>query len=625
MSSDPAAAAKVAAAQALHEPTRTSDYPAAADPASLSTPATRDATINSEPPRSLSRPLPRLEPEATPERIGRYAIRRQLGQGGFGRVFLAWDESLCREVALKLPHVECVAAPGQQELFLAEARMAARLRHPGVVVVHDVGIDESFGGYVVYEYVPGPTLRDRVTGQPWPADKAVDIVLALARALHAAHQQGLVHRDLKPGNILLDAADHPRIADFGLAVDDQSQRGLRGEVAGTLAYMSPEQIRGETHHLDGRTDLWSLGVILYELLAGKRPFGGSQAELSDEILARDPRPLRQINERVSRRLEAICLRCLAKSVGQRYASALDLIEDLEALQREPSGSSRAGTLLPSELPAASQRESPSSNSSRAAAEPASAPGAASPWPWIGGGIAALLLALAGAWGTGAFSSGTPSPTPPTPGPPRPLEADVWHSLLDERPRPLVWEEHQPASRWTNDKDELFISSHYPAMFELHKTDERDYQIRVTLQQTPWVGRLGIFLGHQDDAQDPTIVRYEVLALEPINTRDNAQFGIVRKIVVQERGEFQRIRDARDLAMARVNQPGPGPHHLACEVRGGRLAAVSFDGQPCRDLVNLPPELAAEGLECRGRLGVYLSQSSGVFRQPMFRFTREKAP
>jgi hypothetical protein len=121
------------------------------------------------------------------------------------------------------------------------------------------------------------------------------------------------------------------------------------------------------------------------------------------------------------------------------------------------------------------------------------------------------------------------------------------------------------------------------------------------------------------------VRYEVLALEPINPRDNAQFGIVRKIVVQERGEFQRIRDARDLAMARVNQPGPGPHHLACEVRGGRLAAVSFDGQPCRDLVNLPPELAAEGLECRGRLGVYLSQSSGVFRQPMFRFTREKAP
>ncbi|MCI0359526.1 MAG: serine/threonine protein kinase [Planctomycetaceae bacterium] len=202
----------------------------------------------------------------------RFEIRRVLGSGGFGAVDLAWDNVLQREVALKRPLARL--GPRQQQLFLDEARLAARIRHPGIIVVHDVEVDGDGQPFIVYEYHPGGSLRERLRGAAWTLPAALALMLELAEALAEAHRNGLTHRDLKPGNILFDRTDHAQIADFGLAVDEASQRDLSGEITGTYRYMAPEQFRGEVDRFDGRTDLWALGVIFFELLTGRHPFQG---------------------------------------------------------------------------------------------------------------------------------------------------------------------------------------------------------------------------------------------------------------------------------------------------------------------------------------------------------------
>jgi serine/threonine protein kinase len=179
------------------------------------------------------------------------------------------------------------------------------------------------------EYLEGSSLQERIKRGPVPRDEAVALVIRVAEAVQHAHEQGFVHRDLKPSNILFNREGKPCVADFGLAVHESTQRKLTGEYSGTLPYMSPEQVRGETHHLDGRSDIWSIGVIFYELLAGRRPFNGETGdELRDEILNREPKPLRQVDASIPAELERVCLKCLAKPVTSRYNSASELADDL---------------------------------------------------------------------------------------------------------------------------------------------------------------------------------------------------------------------------------------------------------------------------------------------------------
>jgi hypothetical protein len=292
---------------------------------SVTTVTPSEATLRDVPPDATSPPPVVGDPNLW---LGRYQVIRQLGKGSFGQVFLAKDPRLDRQVVIKMPLGPSGAASDVRQELLREARLAATLRHPGLVTVYDVVFEDDRCA-IIMEYVAGGTLGERIASGTTPRLTLLEWIASVAEAVHAAHTAGLVHRDIKPANILLDELNQPKVADFGLALSERQLKREAWKVTGTPAYMAPEQVRGENHRLDGRADIWSLGVILYEALTRRHPFtGDSLEELFSQIEFREPKPPRQVVDSVDSELERICLKCLSKPVTARYTTARDLADDL---------------------------------------------------------------------------------------------------------------------------------------------------------------------------------------------------------------------------------------------------------------------------------------------------------
>ncbi|NJD32751.1 MAG: cyclic nucleotide-binding domain-containing protein [Gammaproteobacteria bacterium] len=281
---------------------------------------------------------PMLAPPAlAPERIGKYYVIHEVGRGSTGTVYLSHDPFYGRDVAIKFYHAtntDDAESRNARRMFLGEAHMVGKLQHPNIVPIYDAG-EEDGRRYVVTEHVHGARTLSAYTrpGSLLPIDQVVNIVYKCAKALHYAHSRGVVHRDIKPSNILLTQDGDVRIVDFGIALVSDSDISRLEGVAGSPAYMSPEQVQG--HDLDSRSDIYSLGAVMYEMLCGHRPFrAGALGKLLRQVVQATPEPLRQVRPEIPEELEAVVHRALEKEPGKRYRNGAEFAADLTRVHQQ---------------------------------------------------------------------------------------------------------------------------------------------------------------------------------------------------------------------------------------------------------------------------------------------------
>ncbi len=290
---------------------------------------------------SLSRPTEII----LPARLGDYELLEEVGRGGMGVVYRAYQVSLGREVAIKMIQTNRSGSCEEMKRFFVEAESTARLSHPHIVPVFEVG-ELQGRPFFSMQFVRGQTLLNRISQSPIPQRRAVEIIAPICRAIAYAHRQGIVHRDIKPSNILLDEQGTPKLTDFGLAkLIDSEQEALTktGAILGTPTYMSPEQATAQERAIGPASDVYSIGSVLYHALTGRPPLvANSPIELAMKIIEQDPPPPRLLEPRLDRDLEMIVVRCLQKPPDLRYRSADELADDLDAFLRDEPISARSG-------------------------------------------------------------------------------------------------------------------------------------------------------------------------------------------------------------------------------------------------------------------------------------------
>ena len=535
----------------------------------------------------------------------RYPFRKVLGQGGFGLVYEAWDELLHRQVAIKVARRECFDDSKGQQQFLDEARAAAKLNHPHIVKVYDCGTDSDGNPFVVFEFIDGESLAERIKRHPLNQDEIFSVMISVAEAMQAAHKIGLIHRDLKPANILLDHNGKPYVTDFGLAVDEHSQREQAGVIAGSWPYMSPEQYRGETQYFDGRTDIWSLGVILYELMAKRRPFSGRNvAEIRDEVLNREPKPLRQIDDSISTQLEQICLRCLAKPISERYPSSSDVASALRSSAR--STDSFTWVRLQWSIAVAVtfvlliayglyRQQIPSQKDSRT--------------------HSLVFTNDDGINPTDAPPIQESSQLEPSFSATIPLRGKWFSPLkLKRPPEILVWPQDMRNSRWEHRsaEDELWVQCESMALFKLMDVSDTEYKFQLDLFQSPWVGEIGLFFGgHPTEANGTRRRQIQLIKLVREADRMNSLFFVHRILLTFN--EQHKLQSSRILCVSTLPKLLPREQSLRIRVQQNQLTHVEWNDNELHELISDDINSYLMPLDATGDLGIYIAGASAVFR------------
>lgn len=531
-----------------------------------------------------------VEKASPPTAVGRYQIRGLLGEGGFGKVYLAYDPDLDRSVAIKMSHNVVSDHNEVAQRLLNEARRAANLHHGNIVGIHDFGRADNGQVFFVMECIEGESLRRLMSYGRIPRRQVYIWLQQIADGVHFAHKKGLVHCDLKPENILIDNAGVARVADFGLAVHEVEQRSRTAAIAGTPAYMSPEQARGEIARIDGRADVWGLGAIMYEMLTGRRPFSGSREEILADVVYREPKPLRQIDDTIPRRVEEICLKCLTKSLDQRYSTAFDFANDLRAFV-----------------------------ASQAVAE------VARPAPvwrlrsWLGTAmvcIAALALLLS-AWPT-LFSHSVPVVAEQAPAARASFALYRWEPLLRDPPRLFYWPEPAPVnSRYDFDPEReiLWVESPDFRLLELGRTESSNFTLQVGFSKTVWVGTFGVYWGVQEaKGHDGVVVkRLHTLYLQCDESKYAPGTVLIRYNKLELVPHASGVSDTNSVLIASARFPRPASkseHILEVEVQAGKPCKIKWNGLPIEELCSQIERKQVEGFPSAGEFGI-LNRSGGV--------------
>lgn len=515
---------------------------------------------------------------------GRFTVQKAIGRGGFGTVYLAHDEALDREVAIKVPHEKLRSDPQLSSQCLKEARLAAKLRHPSIVTIFDISEEKGCIAHIVQEYVQGATLYELISKQRFSVKQTILTIMKVAEAVAFAHSRGVYHRDLKPANLMIDESGGIRVLDFGLAVDEEMQRTSHGQIAGTLAYMSPEQIEGRTHHLDGRTDIWSLGVIFYELLTGRRPFRGNANEITDQVTKREAPPPRQFIPSIPKSVEACCLKCLSKSVSNRYATALDLLEDLkeiienETLLEELPNGPLPGTPRPDSKRSAKEFTQSRSNPFRSYFPTGS-------WIWVGiVAIVGILIAYQFAptilaklrGGQGEKKARTFDPLPP--GVKQPWEMEPKHEqkiLQESEFIELIAPQrdlNQPEKKATGLSICASAHEHAGVFAEIVGVPNYGLVVGVTPTQR-WQGKLSVLIGMKKSNKSDNV--WLGNAVEIYQETDEA-WCIRYKFLVIENGVIRHESPLSDVY--KLQKDPTFSEEIEIQIADNRLYSVKFAGK-----------------------------------------------
>lgn len=498
-----------------------------------------------------------VEFETLPAKIDRYLVVRELGTGGFAHVFLGKDNERNRLVAIKIPRPDRLPSRESRDAFLNEARAVALMEHPGIAPLYDYRELDDGRCLVVMKFIEGASLKEVMKSRRIPPRSAAKLIARVAQALDYAHRRGVLHRDVKPANILMDHRGLPYLSDFGLAIHTHRQHLHANELAGTYPYMSPEQIQGATDRLDGRSDVWSLGVVLYELLAGRRPFHAATMEQLREEITHKPHPdLLSHDPKIPARLAQICDRCLAKDPRKRYATAGQLAQDLKAYLHRP-------------------------------------------WKVLAGcglaGIFALLVWL----GT---TGGEPEATPRE-------NLEIPQNAIDAKDRaeqaPAVGKHKLVPLAWpTIQRDDFYkvmepggqvavqSTAHF-ACFETHDPKSEHYKKRISADLKREGDAAGIVLGIHQASKNPVIHRCVLVYVTRIHGLDGMWLEIEEGQVSLDGLRHPKFRGEKRLTPHRVDEEIADRVHLEIEIDSERITSIRYDGLSVENLsteikdVNIP--------------------------------------